>query len=141
MNKCFLEEFGDYDQLEDEIDITMATGEENEPIDNDAVKEAVDEDIDIIDSSRDEDPDMNINIDKIDITVDTSDVAPKTDILDSDADDLVDAVEDITFDDFEVDDMIDAAKNLDVEECPDDEEVEDSDEEDDDFNDSDDQLD
>lgn len=141
MNKYFLKEFGNDDQLEDEIDITMATGEENEPIDNDVVKEAVDEDIDIIDSARDEDPDMNINIDKIDITVDTSDVAPKTDILDSDADDLVDAVEDITFDDFEVDDMIDAAKNLDVEECPDDEEVEDSDEEDDDFNDSDDQLD
>ena len=140
MNKYFLKEFGNDDQLEDEIDITMATGEENEPIDNDVVKEAVDEDIDIIDSARDEDPDMNINIDKIDITVDTSDVAPKTDILDSDADDLVDAVEDITFDDFEVDDMIDAAKNLDVEECPDDEEVEDSDEEDD-FNDSDDQLD
>ena len=139
MNKYFLKEFGNDDQLEDEIDITMATGEENEPIDNDVVKEAVDEDIDIIDSDRDEDPDMNINIDKIDITVDTSNVAPKTDILD--ADDLVDAVEDITFDDFEVDDMIDAAKNLDVEECPDDEEVEDSDEEDDDFNDSDDQLD
>ena len=48
------------------------------------------------------------------ITVDTSDVAPKADILDTAADDLADAVEDITFDDFALDDMIDAAKQLDV---------------------------
>ena len=104
------------------------------------VKEAVNDTEDgvdisccVDDSEKYGDPEMVKGIDTIDITVDTSDVAPKADMLDTAADDLVDAVEDITFDDFALDDMIDAAKQLDVEDIVDADDEEESEEDEDDF--------
>lgn len=129
MFKYFLEE-ENADQLDDEVDVTLAASGEDEPLDDSTIKEAAEdtEDVDISccmdNSSRDEEEDMNNNVDKIDITIDTDDTATKADILDISADDLVDAVENVTFDDFDIDDMIDASKQLDVAEVEDESEPE-----------------
>ena len=127
MLKYFLEDdFSTDDQFDDEIDVVMGTTGDDASVDEKMVKEAVNDTEDgvdisccVDDSEKYGDPEMVKGIDTIDITVDTSDVAPKADMLDTAADDLVDAVEDITFDDFALDDMIDAAKQLDVDDIMD----------------------
>jgi hypothetical protein len=142
MLKYFLEDdFSTDDQFDDEIDVVMGTTGDDASVNDEMVKEAVNDTEDgvdisccVDDSEKYGDPEMVKGIDTIDITVDTSDVAPKADMLDTAADDLVDAVEDITFDDFALDDMIDAAKQLDVEDIVDaDDEEESSEEDEDDF--------
>lgn len=118
MINFFLEDdFSTDDQFDDEIDVVMGTTGDDASVNDEMVKEAVNDTEDgvdisccVDDSEKYGDPEMVKGIDTIDITVDTSDVAPKADMLDTAADDLVDAVEDITFDDFALDDMIDAAK-------------------------------
>lgn len=142
MINFFLEDdFSTDDQFDDEIDVVMGTTGDDASVNDEMVKEAVNDTEDgvdisccVDDSEKYGDPEMINGINTIDITVDTSDVAPKADILDTAADDLVDAVEDITFDDFALDDMIDAAKQLDVEDIVDtDDEEESSEEDEDDF--------
>ena len=95
------------DQLNDEVDVTMAvTGDDS--LAREELKEFFAEcctDDETIEDVTD------VDIADIDPDVDLSEVEPKPDELDMAADDLIDAVEDITYSDFEMDELIDTVRS------------------------------
>jgi hypothetical protein len=95
------------DQLNDEVDVTMAvTGDDS--LAREELKEFFaecctgDETIEDV---------TDVDIADIDPDTDLSEVEPKPDELDMAADDLIDAVEDITYSDFEMDELIDTVRS------------------------------
>lgn len=95
------------DQLNDEVDVTMAvTGDDS--LAREELKEFFAEcctDDETIEDVTD------VDITDIDPDADLSEVEPKPDELDMAADDLIDAVEDITYSDFEMDELIDTVRS------------------------------
>lgn len=95
------------DQLNDEVDVTMAvTGDDS--LAREELKEFFAEcctDDETIEDVTD------VDIADIDPDADLSEVEPKPDELDMAADDLIDAVEDITYSDFEMDELIDTVRS------------------------------
>lgn len=95
------------DQLNDEVDVTMAvTGDDS--LAREELKEFFAEcctDDETIEDVTD------VDISDIDPDADLSEVEPKPDELDMAADDLIDAVEDITYSDFEMDELIDTVRS------------------------------
>jgi hypothetical protein len=95
------------DQLNDEVDVTMAvTGDDS--LAREELKEFFMEcctDDETIEDVTD------VDIADIDPDADLSEVEPKPDELDMAADDLIDAVEDITYSDFEMDELIDTVRS------------------------------
>ena len=96
------------DQLNDEVDVTMAvTGDDS--LAREELKEFFAEcctDDETIEDVTD------VDIADIDPDADLSEVEPKPDELDMAADDLIDAVEDITYSDFEMDELIDTVRSI-----------------------------
>lgn len=101
------DELLNYDQLNDEVDVTMAvTGDDS--LAREELKEFFAEcctDDETIEDVTD------VDIADIDPDADLSEVEPKPDELDMAADDLIDAVEDITYSDFEMDELIDTVRS------------------------------
>lgn len=95
------------DQLNDEVDVTMAvTGDDS--LAREELKEFFAEcctDDETIEDVTD------VDVTDIDPDADLSEVEPKPDELDMAADDLIDAVEDITYSDFEMDELIDTVRS------------------------------
>ena len=96
------------DQLNDEVDVTMAvTGDDS--LARGELKEF------FMECCGDDDETMedvtDVDVTDIDPDADLSEVEPKPDELDMAADDLIDAVEDITYSDFEMDELIDTVRS------------------------------
>nr|DAN52060.1 MAG TPA: hypothetical protein [Caudoviricetes sp.] len=95
------------DQLNDEVDVTMAvTGDDS--LAREELKEFFAECC--ADDETMEDV-TDVDVTDIDPDADLSEVEPKPDELDMAADDLIDAVEDITYSDFEMDELIDTVRS------------------------------
>lgn len=95
------------DQLNDEVDVTMAvTGDDS--LAREELKEFFMECCDGEETMEDV---TDVDVTDIDPDADLSDVEPKPDELDMAADDLIDAVEDITYSDFEMDELIDTVRS------------------------------
>lgn len=95
------------DQLNDEVDVTMAvTGDDS--LAREELKEFFMECCDGEEAMEDV---TDVDVTDIDPDADLSEVEPKPDELDMAADDLIDAVEDITYSDFEMDELIDTVRS------------------------------
>ena len=95
------------DQLNDEVAVTMAvTGDDS--LAREELKEFFMEWCEGEETMEDV---TDVDVTDIDPDADLSEVEPKPDELDMAADDLIDAVEDITYSDFEMDELIDTVRS------------------------------